>query len=61
MMVQSGVRRVSVLGWPEWDIRAVTGSYIKFISRLIIQLNVRGKKKKKMLLENNTIEYCISL
>ena len=40
-------------------MRALTGSYIKFDSRFIIELNVRSEITK--LLENNTKEYFISL
>ena len=51
--------RVSIQGWPEWDIRAITGSYIKFDSRFIIELNVGNETTK--LLENNMKENFISL
>ena len=54
-----GGGRVSIQGWPEWDIRALTGSYIKFDPRFIIELNVRSGITK--LLDNNTKEYFISL
>lgn len=46
IMAQSGVRKVSVLGWPEWDMRAITGSTHKIQFRVDHRIKCERQNNK---------------